>query len=78
MLQVTPILGMLSLIQAERVSVREGKLPRVHLVWATRNPGDFLMLDPTLIEEARWAPAAALISRGSTCFSARLLLHLRP
>ena len=52
--QVTPILGMLSLIQAERLSVRKGKLPRVHMVWATRNAGDFLLLDPSLVEEARY------------------------
>ena len=57
MAQVTPILGMLSLIQVERLSVREGKLPRVHLVWATRNAGDFLLLDQALVDEAKCAPA---------------------
>ena len=50
-LQVTPILGMLSLIQEDRLHA-SGKLSKVHFVWATRNPNDFFFLDPALVEEA--------------------------
>ena len=50
-LQVTPILGMLSLIQEDRLRA-SGKLSKVHFVWATRNPNDFFFLDPALVEEA--------------------------
>ena len=72
-LQVTPILGMLSLIQAERLCVHKGKLPCVQMVWASRNAGDFLLLDPSLVEEARYSmlhaghevPATAWIMLGS-------------
>ena len=53
-MQVTPILGMLSLIQENCLRSPAGKLAKVHFVWATRNPNDFFFLDPALIEEARY------------------------
>ena len=71
---MTPILGMLSLIQEEQLRSPTSTRSKVHFVWATRNPNDFHFLDPLLLEEARYSTCSAcrtlrgnLSSRNATC-----------